>query len=270
MMITLMIIVLIIIALFTGKIIQSMQHNKDVDELFSLSGDFSNRTFSYQQLADLPEPVQRYFKYSLQENQPYVSYVRLRHGGDFRLKPDQKWMSIKGEEYFTIQKIGFLWFGKLPLSSATDLYIDGRGKLKAKLLSLFTVVNAQGKNLDQSELLRWLGESPWYPTALLPSKNVKWEAINHDSAKAILSDNNLSVECIFHFNKQGQITHFTTKRYMDDSLENWTGYYRNYQMVNGMQIPYEVEAVYNLKSGDYSYAKFNLIEIEYDKPNKFK
>ena len=44
----------------------------------------------------------------------------------------------------------------------------------------------------------------------------------------------------------------------------------NYQEVNGIQIPYNVEVQWNLKSGNFSYAKFNIIEIEYNNPSKFK
>lgn len=245
------------------------QLERTVEKLFSLSQDISDRVYSQEQIKGLPDSVQRYFRYSLQEGQPYISYARLKHGGNFRLKPDKKWMSIKGEEYFTLEKIGFVWFGKVPLFSAIDFYIEGKGNLKAKLLSLIKIVDVKGEKVDQGEILRWLGEAPWYPTALLPSERLKWEEINNNSAKANLSDEGLSIEGIFYFNKKGQITRFTAKRYKDDTLENWTGYYRDYREVDGMQIPYNVEVVWNLESGDFSYAKFKIDKIEYNNPTKF-
>ena len=264
------VVIVVIITIVIGNTMAKSQLEKNVERLFSLSQDVSDKVYTFEQIKGLPDPVQRYFRYALQENQPYISYVRLKHGGNFRLKPEQKWMSIKGEEYFTIQKIGLVWFGKLPLFSATDLYIEGKGSLKAKLLSLIKVADVKGEKINQGELLRWLGESPWYPTALLPSENLTWEVINNNSAKAILTDKNITVEGVFYFNKQGQITHFTTKRYKEDSLENWTGYYRDYKEINGVQIPNNVEVVWNLESGDFSYAKFNITKIEYNNPSKFK
>ena len=260
----------VIMMVIIGGIMVKSQLEKSVEELFSLSQDISGRVYSHEQIEGLPEPVQRYFRYSLQENQPYISYVRLKHGGNFRLKPDQKWMSIRGEEYFTAQKIGFVWFGKLPLFSVIDQYIDGRGSLVAKLLFLIKVADANGEKIDQGELLRWLGEAPWYPTALLPSEKLTWESVDNNSAKVILSNQGLSVQGIFYFNKEGQITKFTSKRYKEDTLENWTGYYRDYKEVNGMQIPHDVEVMWNLESGNFSYARFNITEIEYNNPSKFK
>jgi len=206
----------------------------------------------------------------LQENQPYITYARLQHGGQFRTNPDQKWLSIDGQEYFTIEKPGFVWFGKVSLVSATDVYFEGKGNLKVKLLSIIKLVDARGEEIDQGELLRWLAETPWFPTALLPSEKLKWEPIDNNSAKIIFTDKNLTVDGIFYFNEQGQITEFKTKRYKDKSLENWTGYYRDYKKVEGMQIPFFAEVVWNLESGDFSYAKFKINRIEYNNPSKFK
>jgi hypothetical protein len=38
---------------------------------------------------------------------------------------------------------------------------------------------------------------------------------------------------------------------------------------NGMMIPFSIEAIYKLKKGDYSYAKFNVKKIEYNVPKRF-
>ena len=65
-----------------------------------------------------------------------------------------------------------------------DDYINGKGYFQIKLLSLFTVADTKGKELDESELIRWLGEAPLFPTALLPSKYLHWEQIDSNSAKA--------------------------------------------------------------------------------------
>lgn len=184
--------------------------DKDIKTLFTASENISGKVYTSNQIKDLPPPVQRYFKYSLKENQPYVSYARLQHGGEF--KASKNWVSIKGEEYFTVQKPGFVWFGRVPLFSAKDIYIDGTGNLKVKLLSLIKIVDAKGRETDQGELLRWLGEAPLFPTALLPSENLRWEPIDNDSAKVILTDKNLTIEGEFYFNEEGQITQFKNKK----------------------------------------------------------
>lgn len=265
------VVVVLTITILIGDIMIKSQLEKEIEKLFSSSKDISNEIYSSEQLEGLPAPVQRYFRYSLQENQPYISYARLQHGGQFRTNPDQKWLSINGQEYFTTREPGFVWFGKVPLVSATDAYFEGKGNLKVKLLSIIKLVDARGEEIDQGELLRWLAETPWFPTALLPSEKLKWEPIDNNSAKIIFTDKNLAVDGIFYFNEQGQINQFKTKRYKDESLEeNWTGYYRDYKKVEGMQIPFFAEVVWNLESGDFSYAKFKINRIEYNNPSKFK
>ena len=252
-----------------GNRMTKSELDKDIEKLFVASENISGKVYTSKQIKDLPVPVQRYFKYSLEDYQPYISYARLQHGGQFRTKPDQKWMSIKGEEYFTAQKPGFVWLGKVPLFSAKDVYIDGNGYLKVKLLSLIKIVDVKGKEVDQGELLRWLGEAPLFPTALLPSENLRWVPIDNDSAKVIFTDKNLTVEGVFYFNEEGQITQFKTKRYKDKTLENFTGYCGDYRTVDGMKVPFYLEATWNLESGDFSYAKFKVTKIEYNNPSKF-
>ncbi len=240
---------------------------KQIKDLFSASKNISDKTYSSEQIKDLPNPVKRYFSYTLQENQSYISYIRLKHRGQFR--PTEKWMPIKGKEYFTTEQPGFYWHAKVPFISAKDMYIKGKGNLVIKLLSLFKVVDAKGKEIDQGELLRWLAETPIFPTALLPSDKLRWEPIDENSAKIIFTDYNQTISGTYYFNELGQITHFKARRYKDDTLEDWTGYYKDYREINGMKIPFYMEVEWNLKSGDFSYAKFPIETIEYNNPSKY-
>ena len=212
---------------------------KEVKRLFSLSENISTCRYSSEQIVGLPAPVQRYFRYALQENQSYISYVRLKHGGEFRPVPGFKWFTIKGVEYFTVDNPGFYWSGKIPFARAADSYIDGKGHLQVWLISLLKIINARGQQTDQGELYRWLAETPWFPTALLPSERLKWEVIDNRSARIIFSHKGLKLQGVFHFNEQGQITLFETKRYMDkDRLVDWSCCYNDYQQVNNLRIPF--------------------------------
>jgi len=74
---------------------------ENIGRLFTISKNISDKKFAFDQIKNLPAPVQRYFKFSLEEGQYYSSYVKLKHEGQFRQYENQKWMSIKGEEYFS-------------------------------------------------------------------------------------------------------------------------------------------------------------------------
>lgn len=266
----LFVIVLVAIILIIGKANLSFQFNKEVKQLFSQSKAISGKTFSYEQLSGLPEPVQHYFKHVLKEGQPYISYVRLTHNGQFKADENKDWVNIDGEQYFTTEKPGFIWKGETSMFTACDMYIADKGRLVVSLFSLFNIVNGQGEKYNQGELLRWLGESVWFPTNLLPNVNLQWTPIDSLSAKLSFSYNGLSVFYIVRFNNTGEITQVETKRYKgEENLETWIGKLTQYKEINGIVIPTTIEGVWKLEKGDYSYAKFYVKKIEYNKPEKF-
>lgn len=79
------------------------------------------------------------------------------------------------------------------------------------MLGLFTVAQAQGQGSDElarGEFMRWFAEAPWYPTALLPSQGVRWQAVDDTSAQATLVDGPLTVTLLFRFNAEGLIASF--------------------------------------------------------------
>ncbi len=154
--------------------------------------------------------------------------------------------------------------------TARDTYIVGKGRLTVLLFSLFKIVNSQGEKTDQGEVFRWIGESVWFPTNLLPSENLQWSPIDSSSTKLTFNHKDISVSYIVNFNDRNEITQMETKRYMgEDDLENWVGEFRNYKEINSVIIPTEIKAIWKLKTGDYSYARFNIKKIEYDKPVRF-
>ncbi|MCF8231348.1 MAG: hypothetical protein K9J27_04095 [Bacteroidales bacterium] len=254
----------------TGNKMANAQINNDIRELFSNANSFDGKTFSYDQLEGLPAPVQRYFKHVLPQGQPYVESVRLKHDGRFKSGVDKDWTAIKGEQYFTSATPGFLWVGKTSLFTARDMYIRDQGRLVVKLFSLVKVVDEKGSHVNQGELLRWLGESVWFPTNLLPRKNFEWSPINDTSARVTLSHNGISVFLHVFFNENDEIVRLETERYMEkDRLEKWFGELSEYREVNGIKIPMHIQASWDLKEKTHTYADFQIQTIEFDVPEPF-
>ena len=75
----------------------------------------STKTFSLEQIKNPREPVQRYFTFSLEKDQQYVSYIKLKYTEEFHQDENQKWMPVEGEEYLTTKRPGFIWIGKISL-----------------------------------------------------------------------------------------------------------------------------------------------------------
>jgi hypothetical protein len=53
--------------------------------------------------------------------------------------------------------------------------------------------------------MRFFAEAAWYPTALLPSQGVRWEAVDDRSAYATLEEGDITLTMLFTFDEQGLI-----------------------------------------------------------------
>jgi len=261
---------LFLITLIAGKINISIKFHKQVKELFALSKNISGKIFQLKQLTDLPEPVKRYFNHVLRNGQPYISFARIKHTGQFKTGFDKGWININGEQYATTEMPGFIWKGTTSMFIARDMYINGHGRLVVSLFSLYNILDAKGEKYDQGELLRWLGESVLYPTNFLPGEGLEWFPVDDTTAKLTFTYKGLSLFFKITFNDAGEITEMETKRYMDEkNLETWVIRLSDYKELNNVFIPTELEVLWRLDKGDFSYAKFNISDIEYNIPEKF-
>ena len=261
---------LILVIFIIGKINLSIRFIKQVDELFSQTTGSSGKSFKQDQINGLPEPVQRYFKHVLKEGQPFINYIRFSHTGQFKPGLEKDWINIKGEQYVTTEKPGFIWKGITSMFTARDMYISDKGRLIVSLFSVINIVDARGESYNQGELARWLGESVLYPTNLLPGERLQWSAIDAHSACLTFNYKGLSLFYIVTFNDIGEIIQLETKRYMDkNKIETWVIKLADYKEMNGIIVPTTTEVLWRLKKGDISYARFNINKIEFNKPEQF-
>jgi len=246
---------------------------REILDLLRKSQESTTELISETNLITLPEPVQRYLRYSGVIGKEKIKAVRLKQKGFFRPGEKLPWMPMIAEQYYTTNPPAFLWFGTvkaLPflLISARDKFVDGHGSMLVKLQSIFTLTNASGDKIDQGALLRYLGEMMWFPTAWL-SDYIQWQEIDRYSARAILTCNGLEVSAVLHFNADGQIVKLTAQRYREVkgeyALDEWEAIpMPDYQEFNGLKIPVNVEVLWKLPSGDFSYFRGEVVDIGYN------
>lgn len=141
--------------------------------------EISTESYSSHELDELPAPVQRYFRAVLKEGQPLIAAVRLEHTGSFNMgETGEQWKPFKSTQSIITQRPGFIWDARIRIAPAInvfvhDAYIAGEGVLTAKLFGFLTVMEQPNTpELAQGELMRFLAEGAWYPTALLPCQGV--------------------------------------------------------------------------------------------------
>ena len=135
----------------------------------------ARKTYSPDDLIGLPAPVQKYFRAVIKDGQPIVSTVYVELSGTFNMSDTgEKWKRFTSTQRVIAQRPGFDWEGRIEMmpgltARVHDAYIAGEGVLHATLFGLVSLANLRGTpEIAQGELMRFLAEAAWYPTALLP------------------------------------------------------------------------------------------------------
>lgn len=228
---------------------------------------------SFKDFDSLPVPVTRYFHFALKEGQPLIRWAQFRHEGSFNL--NGKWITFASTQSFSLHPPGFIWDADMRMNRlmnvrVRDSYVAGRGSMTAKVVSLVSVMEAHDNpKLDAGALQRYLAEAAWLPTALLPSENLKWTAIDDRKAVATVRDSSTTVSLEFSFSKTGEISGvFAPERFREVKGEYkpfpWAGRFWNYQEQNGMMIPMEGRVEWQMPEGNAPYWKGKIVEAQYD------
>ncbi|MCW3130920.1 MAG: hypothetical protein N2V75_12610 [Methanophagales archaeon] len=166
------IIALIASALTTGNITFNKKVKNEVGDLFNKSKETIPEFVTETDMEGLPEPVQKWLKNSQIKGKEKIFAVRLKQKGLIRTKEGQPWMPAEAEQYLTVDEPGFIWKVKVIMNPllylvGRDKYYEGKGNILIKLLSLITVVNASGKEIDQGTMHVCSVKESTYPSASL-------------------------------------------------------------------------------------------------------
>jgi hypothetical protein len=214
--------------------------------------------------------VQRYLRAVGVVGRQSIRTARLEQKGVFRR--GDNWLPFTADQYFTTNPPGFVWKARvqfLPMLnfSVTDMFVNGHGRMQAKLLSFFKVVDARGPETDQAELLRYLAEIAWFPTGWL-SPYIEWESMDQCSAKATLRLSGHSVSAVVHFDDEYRLSRVTAERHMEEAgrfpLREWSGKMSDYRPIGGLLVPFRATATWHLASGDLEYFLGEVTRIKYD------
>jgi Family of unknown function (DUF6920) len=234
------------------------------------------QTVDFRELEGLPAPVGRYFRLVLNEGQSMVSGVRVRHTGTFNVgETTDRWKPFASDQVIVTRRPGFDWNATVAMMPGLpvrvhDAYAAGEGVLHACVLGLFTVVDVRGTDdVTEGELMRFFAEAAWYPTALLPSQGVSWEAADDRSAYATLQEGGTSITMLVTFDEWGLID---TVRAEERGRTvggrtvptPWQGRFWNYEERGGMLVPLDGEVAWLPPGGEKPYWRGHIAEVSYE------
>jgi hypothetical protein len=235
--------------------------------------------FDAKELEGLPAPVQRYFRTALKDGQQVIAAVSVDHTGTFNMgETTDNWKPFTSGQRVTASPPGFVWNGHVSMMPGIpvhvhDAYVAGEGILHPAILGLFTLIDMRGTGeVARGELMRFFAEAAWYPTALLPSQGVRWEAVDDRSAKATLIDGPITLTMLFRFGDNGLIESTRADargRTVGKSIvmTPWEGRWSDFREQNGMHVPMSGEVAWLTPEGRKPYWRGTITKLTYEFAN---
>ncbi len=230
--------------------------------------------FSLEELDELPVPVARYFRYALTLGQLRIRRATLEQIGTMRSDVRKPWAPFRAVQKVATRPPSFIWDATMPIGPLVslrirDAYLRGEGASEASIAGIIPIGRVRGSaEVASASLVRYLAEAAWLPTALLPSKNLNWTAIDEQNARVTLTDARTTVSIDVRFGSAGEIESISTMRYRDDHgmlvLTPWAGRYRDYRRVAGMMIPMAAEVGWTIGESAASYWRGEITDIRYE------
>ena len=139
--------------------------------------------------ADLPAPAQRYFSFTIAPGTPLHTVVEIDMRGEIGLgtKEAPAYRGMQAEQILAPPH-GLLWKLRTGAISGSDGALPDRSWTRFWLFKLIPVVRASGPDHQRSAFGRVVAEGAfWAPASLLPGEYVRWETIDDNSARAVVS-----------------------------------------------------------------------------------
>ncbi|WP_437275254.1 DUF6544 family protein [Sorangium sp. So ce375] len=230
------------------------------------------------ELERLPAPVRTWLEASGVVGRERARTVRLKQRGELRTSPDAAWMPAEAEQHFSVDEPAFVWevtttmMGILPIEGR-DKYAAGKGQMLIKAASLVNIVDAADEKIDKGAMLRFLGEIVWFPSAAL-RPYVTWESIDATSAKATMRHAGKVASAVFTFDAEGRVVGLQAERYLgggaDAKLTPWSVSCSDWRTFRGIGVPSRGEVLWKLESGDFSYYRWEIVDLEHNPAGPYR
>lgn len=251
------------------------EFNNDVNILIEENHSMnSDKIFTKNDFSDLPITIQKYIEKCGYLGTQKMSYLKMEyHDVNFMQGKDSPSLKIDYTQYNFVNEpnrlalIDSSMFG-VPFEGY-DYYINGKGGMKGVIAKAITLFNQKGANMNKACLVTFLAESLFAP-AILIQDYIEFEQLTDWKVKAAITYDGQIASGIFTFNKDYEMTSFTT----DDRAEvgtdgtmnyvPWTAICSQYEITkNGIYYPTKFQAVWNYPKSDFVYFDGTISKISY-------
>lgn len=183
--------------------------------------------FTVEMLAGLPDVAQRYFTHAIRPGTRLARSVVLEMNGRISLRPAAGKQAMRAREILATPD-GLIWNARVGSGRGTitgyDFYADGDGAMRWWLVGFLPVVRARGPDVVRSAAGRVALESIWLPSALLPARGARWEAVAEHSARVELGVGDEALTLELTVTPSGAVQRIAMMRWDPQGLDGTPAY----------------------------------------------
>ncbi|MDJ0760552.1 MAG: hypothetical protein QNJ19_14250 [Woeseiaceae bacterium] len=229
-------------------------------------------TYDPAMVAELPDPAQRYFNYMIEPGAPLHSVVEIEMTGQIGLgtqaAPNYREMSAR---QILAPPRGLVWQLEAGSFSGSDAALPGTSWTRFWLFDLLPVVRVSGHDHRRSAFGRVVAEAAfWVPSSLLPGEFVRWEAIDNDSARAIVRFELFEQAVEITIDETGTPTHVLIPRWSNANADEeyreqpFGGELSEFRRFGGYRLPTRVAGGNHFGTPEYfPFFKAEVTEIRF-------
>jgi hypothetical protein len=248
------------------------QYNLEITK--RTTNDFKSELLTENKIIHLPLQIQKYLQYTGVIGQPIVYNFKASMDGSLKMKPQSKWLSITAEQSNTYIDRSRLFYIKSSLYGIPfdgfHQYTSDSASMKIQVAHTLKVVDARGTTMTESETVTLLNDMCLLAPATLIDTSIRWEENSPLSVTAHFNNKGYTVSAQLVFDTSGALINFISNdRYFSSDGKTykkytWSTPVRSYQIIDGKKLFSEADALWQMPSGAFLYAKFFLKKIMYN------
>ena len=237
-----------------------------------LSPGRSTRTVTEADLIGLPGPVARYVRRSGAVGRPEISNFHAHMHGRIRSGAGASWMKFTGEQVNTFGATPSRLFFIVATMKGVPIdvfhsFIAADATMRAKVLSVVTMVDQAGPEMVQSETVTILNDACVMAPGALIDPAFVWTPIDERTAEVAFTRLGVTVSATLHFDDADRLIDFVSDdRRRDRTPQRWSTPLERYRNIGDHWLMSYGEGRWHAPDpeGVFTYLEFELDDISYN------
>ena len=243
------------------------------DLRLNLAHDEPSDLLTEAEITNLPAPVHRYLRAAGTIGQPRVRNFFVRMRGRIRNGPEAPWIALWAEQHNFVAPAARLFYltgsmFAIPVQGY-HRYVGSTATMQIKAAAMVPVVDASGREMDQSETVTLFNDMCVMAPATLISESIAWEPMDAHKARAAFTNAGHTIHAELSFNDAGELTDFwSDDRYQADGKEikkvRWSTPLSQYRTFGPVRLASGGEGHWHEPDGEYAYIQLTIEDVRYN------